>query len=64
MFDLTKYPRLAALLQRRKPTGQTLFPPMREIPVAWDFDAEGVRRDALAKAHLQEMENEKNDLPF
>lgn len=64
MIDLSKYPRLAALLQRRKPTTQTLLPPMREIPQGWDFDAEGVRKDALRKAHLQEIENEKHDTPF
>jgi hypothetical protein len=57
MIDLTKFHRLAALLKRRKPTTQTLFPPMREIPAEW-------RNNSEAKTHLQEIENEKNDLPF
>lgn len=57
MIDLTKYPRLAALLSRRKPTPQTLFPPMRQIPAEW-------RDNAAAKAHWQEIEEDRNDLPF
>lgn len=57
MIDLSKYPRLAALLKRRKPTTQTLFPPMREIPDEW-------RDNAAAKAHYQEMAEDRKDLPF
>jgi hypothetical protein len=60
MFDLSKYPRLAALLKRRKPTTQTLFPPMREIPEAWSKE----RSERMAQSHLQEIEDDRRDLPF
>jgi hypothetical protein len=57
MIDLTKFPRLAAMLARRKPTTQTLFQPMQEIPAEW-------RDNAAAKQHYQEMAEDRKDLPF
>ena len=57
LIDLTNYPRLQAMLKRRKPIGQTLFPPMREIPDEW-------RDNAAAKAHYQEMAEDRKDLQF
>jgi hypothetical protein len=46
-IDMSKYPRLAAMLARRGPNYQpstVAQPPMKEISKGWEFDANGVRK--------------------
>lgn len=64
MIDLTKYPRMAAMLARRDPNRKSLSEPkpMREIPEAWSFDADGVRKIQLENTG-KENGNQKHTEP-
>lgn len=48
MLDLSKYPRMEAMLKRRKERGDVVpvkHAPMRHIPEPWSFNDAGVRKN-------------------
>jgi hypothetical protein len=66
MFDLTKYPRMAAMLARRDKSkiGKVLdHKPMRHIPEEWSFNDAGVRKMRM-ESKPEPVDNTGEPLPF